>query len=172
MQDSFAIACAVIGFCLFLTTSCVTPVESPPPPTKGSCSLALPATASDEEAVRAILTAEGELVVAQNIDALMQLWGKGAKIVDAKHTPDNAQDDQAWLDKDAIRHRYVRTVFPGAPAQATPKDLNLQILDNRAVVEATTQIGAEISPAGDRWILAKAENCWEIESLTYNLEGQ
>ncbi len=111
-------------------------------------------------------------MVAQNIDALMQLWGKGAKIVDAKHTPDNAQDDQAWLDKDAIRHRYVRTVFPGAPAQATPKDLNLQILDNRAVVEATTQIGAEISPAGDRWILAKAENCWEIESLTYNLEGQ
>lgn len=163
---------AMIGLCILLTTSCVAPAEPTPSALKGSCTLALPATASDEDAVRAMLTAEGDLVVAQNIDALMKLWGAGAKITDAKNTPDNPQDDQAWLDKDAIRHRYVRTVFPGAPAQAAPKDLQLEIVDNRAIVTATTQIGAEVSPAGDRWVLVKANNCWEIQSLTYNLEAK
>ncbi len=160
---------ALLGFML-LTASCVAPAEPPIYPTQGSCSLALPPTTSDENAIRAILTAEGELVVAQNIDALMKLWGEGAKITDAKNTPDDPQDDQAWLDKDAIRHRYVRTVFPGAPTQATPKDLQVQILGDHAIVTATTQIGGEISPAGDRWALRKDKDCWEIQSLTYNLE--
>jgi len=172
MYRYFALIGAVIGFCMVLTTSCIASAEPPILPPHGSCSLPLPATASDEEAIRAILTAEGELVVAQNIDALMKLWREGAKITDAKNTPDDPQDDQAWLDKDAIRHRYVRTVFPGAPAQATPKDLQLQLMDDRAIVAATTQIGGEISPAGDRWTLVKDQNCWAIQSLTYNLEAK
>ena len=79
-------------------------------------------------------------------------------------------DDQFWRDKDAIRHRYVRTVFPGAPAQATPADLQVTITDRTAVVSATTHIGNETSPAGDRWTLLKQGPCWLIESLTYNLE--
>jgi len=162
----------LVSICILFTTGCVAPTAPPILPPKGSCSLALPATATDEEAIRAVLSAEGDLVVAQNIDALMKLWEAGAKITDAKNTPEEPQDDQAWLDKDAIRHRYVRTVFPGAPAQATPKDLHLQIIDNRAIVAATTQIGSEISPAGDRWILVKEQNCWVIQSLTYNLEAK
>ncbi len=137
----------------------------------GSCTLNLPATASDEEAIRAILVAEGELVVEQNIASLMALWDDGASVTDAKNTALDPTDDQHWLDKDAIRHRYVRTVFPGAPTVAMPKDLIITINALQATITATTQIGNEVSPAGDRWELHKTGNCWIIESLTYNLES-
>jgi len=102
----------------------------------------------------------------------MQLWNTGAVVVDAKHTADDSSDDQQWLDKDAIRHRYVRTVFPGAPALAAPKDLVITITGTEATVIATTQIGNEISPGGDRWQLSKQDNCWVIDRLTYNLERE
>jgi hypothetical protein len=117
-----------------------------------------------------VLRAEGELVVAQDIDRLMALWGNGARVVDAKNTPEVAEDDQIWLDKDAVRHRYVRTVFPGAPAAATPANLIVLVEGDHATVTATTQIGSEISPAGDRWLLQRQRDCWVIERLTYNLE--
>ena len=143
------------------------PVQSP----IGSCILNLPPTTSDGEAIHALLVAEGELVVEQNIASLMELWNEGAHITDAKNTALDPTDDQQWLDKDAIRHRYVRTVFPGAPTVAMPKDLIITINDLQATITATTQIGNEVSPAGDRWELRKIGHCWIIESLTYNLES-
>jgi hypothetical protein len=136
----------------------------------GSCTLPLAPDASDEDAIHALLAAEGELVVKQEITPLMELWAEGGFVSDAKNTPTDPDDDQYWLDKDAIRHRYVRTVFPGAPHQATPADLIIEIEGGRAVVTATTRIGDEISPAGDRWVLVQQGGCWLIESLTYNLE--
>ncbi len=146
---------------------------SAPAAPAGSCTLNLPAGASDEDAIRALVGAEGELVVAQRIDDLMALWADGASITDAKNTPDRGDDDQFWLDKDAIRHRYVRTVFPGAPAQAAPRDLTITFpAGDRAVVTATTQIGGEVSPAGDRWTLLRRGDCWLLENLTYNLEAR
>lgn len=137
---------------------------------RGSCGLSLAASASDEEAIQAMLNAEGQYVVSQDIDALMQLWMDGATVVDAKNTPDDVSDDQSWRDKDAIRHRYVRTVFPGAPDVAEPVDLTIRTTGDSAVVQGTTHIGDETSPAGDRWTLIKANDCWLIENLTYNLE--
>jgi hypothetical protein len=136
----------------------------------GSCGLSLADSATDEEAIRAVLVAEGEYVVSQEIDALMRLWQNGAAVVDAKNTPDDPSDDQSWRDKDAIRHRYVRTVFPGAPDVAEPVDLDIRIAGEAATVQGTTHIGDETSPAGDRWTLAKVDGCWLIENLTYNLE--
>lgn len=112
------------------------------------------------------------MVVAQEIDALMALWQADGYVADAKHTPDQPDDDQFWHGVDAIRHRYVRIVFPGAPTAVTPSDLQVQITDHRAVVTATTRIGAEIAPAGDRWRLVRQDGCWLLESLTYNLEPQ
>ena len=153
-----------------LVTGCIAPVEEVVQPTPFPCAIEAPATASDEEVIEMVLMAEGRLVVEQNIEELMRLWRDGAEIINAKNTPDDRSDDQSWLDKDAIRHRYVRTVFPGAPSQVMPKDLHIERIDDRAVVTATTQIGAEISPAGDRWVLVKHDNCWEIQRLTYNLE--
>ncbi len=136
----------------------------------GSCSLGLPDGTSDSDQIRAVLHAEGELVVAQEIDRLMALWAAGSRVVDAKNTPTDEDDDQVWLDKDAVRHRYVRTVFPGAPKVATPADLVIAIDGGRAVITATTQIGGEVSPAGDRWVLVQENGCWAIERLVYNLE--
>lgn len=137
----------------------------------GSCGMGL--TAADaHEAIRAVLNAEGTLVVEQNIDGLMNLWAEASRIADAKNTPDTDADDQIWQNKDAIRHRYVRIVFPGAPSVAQPSDLKIRIDGNRAVVVATTNIGDEVSPQGDQWELIKEGGCWLISSLTYNLESK
>lgn len=154
-----------------LLSACGAPATPPPEPL-GSCTLTLPDNTSDEDAIRAVIRAEGELMVAQSIDALMALWSDDSLVADAKNTPDNTDDDQQWLGKDAIRHRYVRTVFPGNPGAAAPADLQFEITDGRAVVRSTTNIGNEVAPAGDRWELSKRGNCWEILSLTYNLEPQ
>lgn len=140
------------------------------PVSLGSCSLDLPPDTDDTDAIRAVLQAEGQLVVEQQIEPLMQLWAEDSIVADGKHTPDDEADDQRWIAKDAIRHRYVRTVFPGAPASVTPANLAIEIDGDRAVVRATTQIGDEVAPGGDRWILIKIGRCWSIQSLTYNLE--
>ncbi len=141
-----------------------------PPSTAGSCGLNLPAGSDDHAAIAAVINAEGQLVVAQEIDALMALWSESGYVADAKHTPEQIDDDRFWRGSDAIRHRYVRTVFPGAPAAVIPSDLIVQIDGARAEVSATTHIGDEVATAGDRWVLIKARGCWVIESLTYNLE--
>lgn len=146
--------------------------SAPSSPAGGSCTLNLPAGASDDDAISAVIRAEGQLVVEQKIDALMALWADGASITNAKNTPDAAEDDQYWRDKDAIRHRYVRMVFPGAPTQAAPADLKITRDGDQATVIATTHIGSEVSPAGDRWTLVRQGSCWLLENLTYNLEPQ
>ena len=143
---------------------------SAPPAPAGACGLALAAGISDD-AIRAVIEAEGRLVVTQEIDALMMLWAEDAYVANAKNTPDDAADDQFWRGQDAIRHRYVRTVFPGAPAAAAPPELVINRDDDRAIVTATTRIGSEVAPGGDRWVLVNQDGCWQIESLTYNLEA-
>lgn len=160
----------LVTCCVWLMAGCKVSPESTTLPATGSCSLGLAPTVDASEAIQTILMAEGKLVVEQEIDALMNLWGEDATIINAKNTPAIPDDDQAWLGKDAIRHRYVRTVFPGAPTQADPKDLQIQILRDQAIVTATTHIGAEVSPAGDRWVLVRQNGCWLLENLTYNLE--
>lgn len=159
----------LFGGCRAPAADPTTAAPTPAPTAGGSCSLGLEA-AGDEEAIRAVLTAEGELVVAQDITRLMALWADSSHVTDAKNTPDDTADDQRWEGKDAIRHRYVRTVFPGAPGTVHPADLEINLAGDRATVRATTQIGSEVSPAGDRWELVKQENCWYIAGLTYNLE--
>lgn len=139
--------------------------------TAGACGLALSSGHSDNDAIRAVIEAEGRLIVTQDIDALMALWAEDAYVANARHTPNDATDDQFWRGQDAIRHRYVRTVFPGAPTPAAPPELAIELNGDSAVVTATTRIGNEVAPAGDRWVLVKRNGCWQIASLTYNLEA-
>ena len=149
---------------------------SPPPtppvtvePQPGSCGLG--PFGDDELAIRAVLEAEGRLVVAQALPDLMALWDESGAVVDAVHTPDDAGDDQRWDGVDAIRHRYVWLVFPGAPAQASPGQMAVEVDGDMATVTATTQIGDELSPGGDRWELVRTPaGCWVIQQLTFNLE--
>lgn len=170
----------LLGLVLLLA-ACSNPTPTAEPadeptsaPLAGSCSLPdveSLATGDDESAIRAMLAAEGEFVVAQSIDPLMQLWSDDGRVVDAKNTPDNADDDQVWEGKDAIRHRYVRTVFPGAPTEIAHSDETITIEGDHAQVETTTTIGSEVSLAGDRWELVHRDGCWYLLSLTYNLEA-
>lgn len=148
-----------------------TPAPAPTPAQAGgSCTLPADNTSNDESALRALLAAEGEFVVSQDIDALMRLWAETSRIADAKNTPDNADDDQIWDGKDAIRNRYVRIVFPGAPAVVDHGDEPIAINGDQAQVESTTTIGSEVAPAGDRWEMVRQGGCWYLSSLTYNLE--
>ena len=131
-----------------------------------------PVPANDEEAVVQLITAEGEGVVQQDIDRLMDIWAEDGQIVDAKNTPDTESDDAKWQGKDAIRQRYVNLVFPSAPMQAEASDLQIDLDGSKAVVTSTTNIGDEISPSGDRWDLEKRNGTWYIVALTYNLEAK
>ena len=147
-----------------------TPEAPPPTPTAIGGSCTLPNSNDDESAIRALLVAEGEFVVAQDIDPLMRLWAEDGRVIDAKNTPAVTDDDQVWDGKDAIRHRYVRTVFPGAPAIVDHGDQMITITSDQAQVESTTTIGSEVAPAGDRWEMVRQNDCWYLVSLTYNLE--
>lgn len=159
-----------VGGCTSLAATPTAQATATPAP-GGSCSLSLD-TSDPDETIRALINAEGEFVVSQDITRLMALWAEESHVTDAKNTPDDPSDDQSWLGKDAIRHRYVRTVFPGAPAATQPADLVITLDGDRATVRATTQIGDEISPAGDLWELVKEQECWMIAGLTYNLEAR
>ena len=136
----------------------------------GSCSLSLPETGSDEKAIAAVLKAEGAYVVQQDITSLVTLWTDDGRIIDTEHTPADPSDDQIWHGRDAIRHRYVHRVFPGNPHVAQPLNLVVSITGENAVVTGTTQIGDEVSPAGDLWLLVKERDCWMIQELVFNLE--
>jgi len=128
--------------------------------------------ANDEEAVAQLITAEGEGVVQQDIDRLMDIWADDGLIADAKNTPSNVDDDSKWEGKDAIRQRYVNLVFPSAPMQAEASDLQIAVSGSKAIVMSTTNIGDEVSPSGDRWDLEKRNGKWYIVGLTYNLEAK
>jgi ketosteroid isomerase-like protein len=129
-----------------------------------------PQPATDEEAVRRLIEAEGAIMVAQDIAALMDLWAEDAVITDAKHTPGDAGDDATWRGRDAIRARYVTLVFPGNPQSGGAVDVVVTIEGDRATARSTTRIGDELAPGGDQWSFAKRDGRWWIESLTYNLE--
>ncbi len=138
------------------------PTKAPPTVT--------PVPANDEDAVTQLVRAEGEGVVQQDIDRLMDIWAADGQIVDANHTPDNTADDAKWIGRDAIRQRYVNLVFPSAPMKAEAGDLRVTLDATKATVTATTNIGDEVSPSGDKWTLEKRDGRWYITSLTYNLE--
>ncbi|MGC8838267.1 MAG: YybH family protein [Anaerolineae bacterium] len=121
-------------------------------------------------AILDLLQREAQGVVAQDLDALMALWAEGAVVTDAAHTPDDLTDDLVWRGRDAIRDRYVHLVFPGGAKEAGPLDVRVEVHGDRATAWATTRIGDEVSPGGDRWTFVRRGGRWYLESLTYNLE--
>ncbi|MCD6290854.1 MAG: DUF4440 domain-containing protein [Anaerolineae bacterium] len=129
-----------------------------------------PVPATDQEAIQQLLNAEAEAVVAQDINRLEEIWDDDGVVVDAKHTPNDPQDDARWQGWDAIRERYVVVVFPGAPKTVAHPLVDIKITGDTAVVTTTTEIGSEVAAAGDRWTFARRNGRWVITSLTYNLE--
>jgi len=129
-----------------------------------------PVPANDEEAIVQLLAAEGEALVQQDISRLMDIWAEDGAVVDARHTPDDSSDDLAWRGRDAIYQRYVTVVFPGNPVTAGAIDVQATVSGDTAEAVATTHIGAELAPGGDRWTFKRQDGRWFIASLTYNLE--
>lgn len=150
--------------------------RSPLPPTAVAAPTPMrtptPVPATDEEAILQLLAAEGEGVVQQDIERLMEIWAEDGVVKDARHTPDDGSDDLTWRGRDAIRQRYVTLVFPGNPSTAGATDVQLTIEGDTAEALSTTRIGAEVAPGGDRWTFARRGGRWLITSLTYNLEPE
>ncbi|MCG3206838.1 MAG: hypothetical protein FOGNACKC_00437 [Anaerolineae bacterium] len=146
-----------------------TATGSQPPPVT-ACGLNLPPTTHPQQAVSALLQQEGEAVVQQDIAAVMRLWAADGRVIDARHTPANTQDDQVWAGADAIRSRYLHQVFPGAPVAITPGEFELTTAGSDVTVTSTTRINGEVAPAGDRWLLRQVDGCWQIRELVFNLE--
>jgi len=170
----FLVAVACFGL-----AACGAPATSPSlgsqPATLGPRPMALaltptPQPATAEEAIRQLILLEGQGVVGQDIGGLMNLWSPEAVVADAKHTPDNLNDDARWRGRDAIRERYVVLVFPGNPSLISPADVSIVIDGDKATATSTTRIGAETSPGGDRWDFVRRDGRWWITGLTYNLE--
>jgi hypothetical protein len=174
MRASYCITIVCIALSLLGLLACAPPQPTStvgPKPTTASRT-ATPQPATDEEAIRQLISSEGRGVVQQDITGLMALWAEDGIITDAKHTPDNTADDARWRGRDAIRERYVVLVFPGNPSDAGGKDVTVTITGEAATATSTTAIGGEVSPGGDRWTFAKRAGRWWITALTYNLEDK
>jgi ketosteroid isomerase-like protein len=167
-------ACIVLIFVTLTLTGCgaVQPAPGLGPRPATPIRTPTPQPATDEEAIRQLIAAEGQTLVSQDIAGLMDLWAADAVIADAKHTPDDPSDDARWNGRDAIRERYVVLVFPGNPTAAGAADVKLDIQGDRATAVSTTVIGNEVAPGGDRWTFAKQDGRWWITGLTYNLEAR
>jgi hypothetical protein len=145
------------------------PGEIPSPRPRGTDT---PTPASDEEAIMQLLNAEGEGVVSQDIDRLMEIWDPEGVVRDANHTPDNPDDDRVWPGIGAIRERYVNEIFPSAPSSVTHPDVELIMEGDSATALTTSTIGIDHAPGGDRWTFVRKDGRWFITGLTFNLEPQ
>ncbi len=165
-----ALAALTLGLVALAACSPSPQTGASPTVGNGSCGLGVPVTAGDQEAITALLRAESAYVVQQDSEALLRLWAPDGRVVDAKHTPADPADDQTWQGTDAIRHRYLRRVFPGNPSAAQPADLVIVLNGDRATLTGTTRIGNEVSPNGDYWQVAKIDGCWVIKELVFDRE--
>ncbi len=146
---------------------------APPPPTGGvrppvaRTRTPTPVPANDEEALKQLITAEGEAVVQQDIDRLQVMWASDGVITDANRTPTNANDDKTWKQWAAIRDRYVNIVFPSNPAFAEHPNIRVTITGDTASAVADTKIGSTNAKDNDKWTFRKMDGQWKMTSLTF-----
>jgi ketosteroid isomerase-like protein len=144
----------------------------PPPPSGGPVARVrtpTPVPANDEEAIRQLVTAEGEAAVQQDIDRLQGLWAKDGVVTDANNAPDNPSVWRSWKGWAAIRDYYVNRVFPSNPAVGEHPNQRVTITGDTATVISDTKFGATNAKDNDRWTLRKVDGQWTITSLTFGL---
>jgi ketosteroid isomerase-like protein len=143
------------------------PGGSNPPVTRVRTPTAVPA--SDEDAIKQLIDAEGEAVVQQDIDRLQAMWASDGVVTDANHTATNTSDDKTWKNWSAIRDRYVNIVFPSTPAFAEHPNIRVTITGDTASALADTKIGVTNQKDNDKWTFRKMDGQWKITSLTFSL---
>ena len=142
----------------------------PPPPTRPIITRTpTPVPASDDEAIRQLINAEGEAVVQQDIDRLQGIWASDGVVTDANRSPDNTSDDKTWKGWQAIRDRYVNIVFPSNPAAADHPNIRVMITGDTASAVSDTKIGITNVKDYDKWTFRKITGQWKITSLTFGV---
>jgi hypothetical protein len=132
---------------------------------------ARPPATTAEDAVVAVVDAEGEAVRQQDVDALAALWSPDGTVRDAAHTPDDRSDDREWAGWEAVRGRYLTDVFAYVtePTLTTrPHTILPQVTVNGDGAEVVV-FGPDGRTPQDRWQLRRAGGTWVIASLTFNL---
>jgi ketosteroid isomerase-like protein len=142
----------------------------PSPPTRAIITRTPTAVpASDEEAIRQLISAEGEAVVQQDIDRLQGIWASDGVVTDANRTPDNTSDDKTWKGWQAIRDRYVNIVFPSNPASAEHPNTRVTITGDTASAVSDTKIGITNVKDNDKWTFRKITGQWKLTSLSFGV---
>lgn len=171
MSTRALVACCAL---FFLAVGCG--AQNPPPPTARAVPprerTKTPVPATPEEAIRLLINAECESVVQQDIDRLQSIWANDGVVTDANHTPENTSDDVTWKGWDAIRDRYVNTVFPSNPTFCEHPDAQVKINGDSATAVTGIKIGITNAPSSNDWTFNKSADIWKIAALTYNLDPQ
>ncbi len=123
-----------------------------------------PVPASDDEAIRQLINAEGEAVVQQDIDRLAGIWDSEGIVIDA--TPTGGKSWRGW---EAIRDRYMNIVFPSNLTVVEHPNIQITITGNGALATSDTRIGTTDLKQNDRWSFQKINGEWKITSLTFGL---
>ena len=125
---------------------------------------------ADKEAIRALVAAHREAVLQRDAQRLLELWAADGVITDANHTPANPGDDRVWAGHEALLAYYTTLVFPLYLDDIGPADVEVYLQGDTAWATATTRIGQETSPGGERWTFIREGGKWRIASITFNLE--
>ncbi len=126
-----------------------------------------PVPASDEEAIRQAIRAEGEAVVQQDVDRLAGIWAINGTVTDV--TPNSSKTWKGW---EAILDRYVNIIFPSNPLFVEHSNVQVVITGGNAVALSDTKIGTTDLPQNDRWDLQKINGEWKITGLTFGLSSK
>ncbi len=153
-----------MGWLLVGCAPVIAPPAMPPLPTVTQRSQSLfDAQPTDETAITALILAERQAAIEQDLDLLGQLWALDARIVDGRRSRD-ASDDYIWPGRAAILDRYRVAVFPYVlpPLPALEADTVLTINGDEATVRHGT----------DRWQARRIEQRWWLTELQYQVPAR
>lgn len=159
---------AILAALTVSVAGCDSGAPPPPPPSRVTIvRTPTPVAATDEEAIKQLINAEGEAVVQQDIDRLQGMWASDGVVTDAGRTPDNASDDKTWKSWQAIRDRYVNIVFPSNPGFADHPNVRITVTGDTATAVSDTKIGVTNVKDNDKWTFRKIAGQWKLTSLTF-----
>ncbi|MHB0878364.1 MAG: nuclear transport factor 2 family protein [Anaerolineae bacterium] len=130
-----------------------------------------PPAATAEDEVLAIVTAEGEAVRQQDVDALAGVWAADGRGADAPPTADDESDDREWAGWQAVQQRYLSDVFPNVSEPVL--ETRPHVILPQVTVEGDEAVVVVFGPDGrtpqDRWQLRRDRGAWRLAALTFNL---
>jgi hypothetical protein len=135
------------------------------------------ARAAATEALPQFLAFEREKIAARDVEGLASMWAPDSRVVDARNTPDSA-DDYVWEGRAAVVDRYIVAVFAHPPPLiAPPQDVQIELIDPAGNVKGCTPGGderetdsaARIINGQDCWYFARRNGRWWAVELIYNV---